>query len=767
MKPLWAISLHVVMLVVMAIGIASLQLRNNDDADLPTDDPIVQTNKKFEQIFGSKDRVLISLESEDAFSVASLTATREIADAFVGLQWVVGNEIKSLATVKNIEANDEGLEVGTLYGDEPLTPARALEVRGHAIANPLIQGRVVSEDGRASLILINVVRGSDQAHVFQDTYGILEPYRDRFKVRVIGDLILSEAIDRGIQADAVVLFPIAIVLQLVILFLVFRNVRLVFASVTATVVGIAWTMGIMGWIGYPVTVVTTSIPILISITAGSYAIYVVHTLLEERRAHVALSNAIDSAMAKIAYPLLIACLTSAVGSFTLIVFKVTAIAELGVVTAIGSIASLLVVVSLLPALLRLRSRDSLESARADDVQEGASRVSRWAQRMLTRLAAASVAHPVMTLSLYGALFIVTVLALTQLRTGANFAEYLPDGHPIKDDMAYFDSHLGGSRYFDLLVEAKDADGVQEPNFLRRVEAIQAYAQSLPEVGTTLSFVDVLKRIDGVIENKPAGEIPSTFDQAAQYLLLYSISSSPEDFSDLVDYDYRRIKIFIPVKTSEQDTHIEIYRKLRAFVASQDDGTITVEYGGNLLVWLAQMDYIITGKIQNIISSVLTILVLCGLFFRSARYAVLASAPIVLAILCTFGLMSVVGIRLEVSTAVITGITIGIGIDFSYHFLHHYRMAALERPGDVSGSIATAIHASGPAILFTVAVTVIGFAAFLFSAFTPIQNFGYLVGVNMVFSGFATFTMIPAMLALKRSTRTEPTVKTLGAIDASY
>lgn len=754
--PPWiAITAHLVLLAVMVLGISRLTLRNNDDADLPANDPIVQTNDKFEEIFGSKDRVLVSLESTDAFSVASLTATREIANAFVGLPWVVGNEIKSLATVKNIEASDEGLEVGTLYGAETLTPAAAKAVRHHATTNPLIHGRVVSEDGTASLILINVVRGSNQAQVFEDTYRILEPYRDTFTVRIIGDLILSEAIDRGIQTDAMVLFPLAVVLQLIVLYLVFRNPRLVAASVTTTVVGIAWTMGLQGWMGYPVTVVTTSIPILIAITAGSYAIYVLQTLLEERPAHASTLPALQTAISKVAYPLVIACLTSAVGALSLMVFKVTAIAELGVVTGIGTVAALIVVVTLLPALLRVRETPgALSGAKA--VPAGAAQVTRIAQAGLQRLARASLALPGWTLLAYLALLGATVASLSLLRTGANFAEYLPEGHPIRSDMDYFDARLGGSRYFDLLVEAPEKDGVQDPAFLKRVEAIQAYAQSLPEVGTTLSFVDTLKRIDAVLENKPKGAIPTTFEQAAQYLLLYSISSSPEDFSDLVDYDYRRIKIFIPVKTSEQETHIAIYQKLKAFVDAQERNGIHVEYGGNLLVWLAQMDYIILGKIQNIVSSVFTILVLCAVFFRSLRYSLLAAAPITLAILATFGLMALVGIRLEVSTAVITGITIGIGIDFSYHFLYHYRRASQEHPGDIRRAIAEAIDASGPAILFTVAVTVIGFAAFLFSAFRPIQNFGYLVGVNMIFSGLATFTLIPAMLAWRFRRTPAPT-----------
>jgi hydrophobe/amphiphile efflux-3 (HAE3) family protein len=745
MKPGVALIAHVSIIVLMLFGISRLELRNNDDADLPRTDPIVKTNERFEEIFGSKDRVLISLESEDAFSPESLVATRQIADAFVGLKWVVGNEIKSLATIKNIEPGDQGLSVAHLYGSDRVDREVAASARTKARANPLIWGRVVSEDGRASLILVNVVRGSDQAQVYEDTYRILAPYRDKFNVRVIGDLILSESIDRGIQDDAVVLFPIAIVLQLLILYLVFRDYRYVFACVGTTVVSIVWTMGIMGWSGYPITVVTTSIPILISVIAGAYSIHYVQAYLSESRQLTTAQEAVAAATAKVAKPILIACLTSAVGAFSLIVFKVAAIAEFGVVTAIGTVASLIVAMSMLPVVLR----STRGPYRVSSNKTGSAAVA-LSERALARLTDISTSWPATTLLLFIIIFVVASASVFQLRTGANFADYLPKDHETRKDMQYFDSRLGGSRYFDILVEANTENGAQQPEFLAAVADIQSYAESLSYVGKTLSFVDVVKRIDAVVQEKKDGDIPSSYDLASQYLLLYSISSSPEDFSDLVDYDYRRVKIFVPVKTSDQDVHQEVYRLIRKRVEEiQVKSNIRVEYGGNLLVWIAQMQYIITGKIQNIISSVLIVVVLCAFFFRSIKYALIAAAPIVLSIICTFGAMAWLGIRLEVSTAVITGVTIGIGIDFSCHFLYHYRkaIASSEFRGvdHVIAGVRSAVSSSGSAIAFNIAATVAGFSAFLFSAFKPIQNFGYLISANMIFSGVATFAMIPAML----------------------
>ena len=750
---MYLIAFHAFMILLMIYGISTLELRNNDDADLPESDPIVLSNKHFEQVFGNKDRVLISVENKSAYTPAMLEAVRDITNEFVGLSWVVGSEIKSLYTTKNITSTEDGLQVEPLYRDEQITDSGAKDIRRKANGNPLIQGRIVSDDETASLIVINVVRGADQATVYQDTYAILERYKDVGHIRVVGDLVLSEAIDKGIQLDATVLIPIALALQILVMYLVFRNARYVFACVLVNVVSILWTMGIMGLLSYQITVVTTSIPILIAVIVTSYSIYYVRAFVMARSHASDTTSAIVEAHQSVVKALSISSITSAIGAFTLIAFKVSAIADFGVITAIGTVVSALHVLTLLPMLLRTLDRQ--QNNLPEQSEPGDTIASRfaWLEVALQKWVLFVMQRPRMILAVFAMVIVVASANLFMLRVGANFTDYLPDEHQVKIDMQYFDNQLGGSRYFNIMIEANEEYGVQAPEFLRNVEAIQQYAETLPQVGNTMSFVDIIKRIDATIENKESGSIPDSFDLISQYLLLYSISSSPDDFSEWVDYDYRRIKIFIPVTTSEQEVHQVLYQQLDTFIKTELTKEEKYEFGGNLLVWLAQMDYIVEGKILNIILTLVFVVIICGLFFQSIQNGLVAVVPVIFAVVCTFALMAIIGIRLEVGTAVITAITVGIGVDFAIHFWHGIRLQ-LEKGMNLENALRITTHAIGMSIIFDILSNAIGFSAFILSSFQPVQTFGYLIVISMLISGIATFTIIPAMVALDRSRKTK-------------
>lgn len=744
-RPLYLIIFHTLMILLMIYGVSTLELRNNDDADLPESDPIVLSNKHFEQVFGNKDRVLISIESESAYTPAMLEAVRDITHEFIGLSWVVGSEIKSLYTTKNITSTEDGLQVEPLYRDEQITDAGAKEIRRKANGNPLIQGRIVSDDETASLIVINVVRGADQATVYQDTYAILERYKDLGHIRVVGDLVLSEAIDKGIQQDASVLIPLALALQILMMYLVFRNTRYVFACVLVNIVSISWTMGIMGLLSYQITVVTTSIPILIAVIVTSYSIYYVRAFAMARAHTSDVKPAIVEAHHSVVKALSISSITSAIGAFTLIAFKVSAIADFGVITAIGTVVSAFHVLTLLPMLLRLLDRQ--QKFPAEKNAPRSTLVSRfiWLEVALQRWVLFVMQRPRMIVAVFVMITVIASANLFMLRVGANFTDYLPDEHQIKIDMQYFDNQLGGSRYFNIMIEANEEYGAQAPAFLQHIDAIQQYAESLSQVGNTMSFVDIIKRIDAAIENKALGSIPDSFDLVSQYLLLYSISSSPDDFSEWVDYDYRRIKILIPVTTSEQEIHQALYQQLDTFIKARLNKEEKYEFGGNLLVWLAQMDYIVEGKILNIILSLLFVVIICGLFFHSLRNGLVAVVPVLFAVICTFALMAIIGIRLEVGTAVITAVTVGIGVDFAIHFWHSIRLQ-LEKGQSLENALLIATNVIGMSIVFDILSNAIGFSAFILSSFQPVQTFGYLIIISMLISGVATFTIIPAMVA---------------------
>jgi outer membrane lipoprotein-sorting protein len=304
-----------------------------------------------------------------------------------------------------------------------------------------------------------------------------------------------------------------------------------------------------------------------------------------------------------------------------------------------------------------------------------------------------------------------------------------------------------------MVEGAEPDAIKDPALLRKIERFQAYAESLPHVGATSSFADVIRRIHQEMNGgDPAFHvIPESRELVAQYLLLYSMSGDPGDFSEFVDYDYQRTKVRIMFDTSEQRVHRQLYEALNAYAAKEMGPDVKVEFGGDVMFWLAQMRHIAVGKVYNIIAGIAFVLLFCSLTFRSVTAGAFSIFPLVIATALTFGLMGFVGIRLEASTAILTSVAVGVGVDFALHYLINFRqeLARYEGPIDIEEVATRVFMVGGKPILFDMIANILGFSVLMFSSFLPVRYFGWLISLTMLSVGVATLLVMPALIAVAR------------------
>ncbi|MEJ2692185.1 MAG: MMPL family transporter, partial [Candidatus Thiodiazotropha sp.] len=265
-----------------------------------------------------------------------------------------------------------------------------------------------------------------------------------------------------------------------------------------------------------------------------------------------------------------------------------------------------------------------------------------------------------------------------------------------------------------------------------------------------SISDILTRMNRVINaDDPLMEkVPESRDLIAQYLLLYSMSGDPGDFADRIDYDYRRAKLQVMLKTSDQELHKQLYKEFDNYAQAHLKAGEKAEFGGEVMFWSAVVDYIVKGKILNILAAVTIVWLLCSLIYRSAIGGLFSIVPLAVCTLLTFGIMGFAGIRLEMGTAIITSFAVGIGVDFAIHYLSRVREESKKVPNIEQAAI-TAAGTSGKAIVYDVMSNVLGFSVFVFSGFVPIQYFGWLISLTMITVAIGTLVLLPMMLSLVR------------------
>jgi len=739
-RPIHALLLILLITLILGGGLSVLVVDNNQDSELPKSDEIVATNDRLDDAFGKKGIVLIGVkQNPNIYNRETLTLIKDLSDELVNIPFVIPDEIRSLSTLQNLKSREWGLERDPFLSAIPNTDKQWLRLREDIQTSKDVFGKLVSTSGTMTAISASLEEGYDQAEVSQAVFDLLSQYRSQgIEFYVAGDAIQAQEIDSGIQQDTGVLLPAALALIAACFFLTLKSLRGIFLPFSVVVLSIVWTMGAMGWLGLAVTVVSSALPALMVAVASSYGIHVMLQYYEQAQAHDSKQNVTLAAIRNIAPAILITGATSALGAITLIVFKVSSIQEFGIATAIGVLSATFLSITFLPAMLTILP---LKYSHKD------SRSERLFSKLLERGASISLRYRHAILGVTAiSLSACCYFGLSQLKYGQDFIEYFEEDHRLRIAFNELNANLGGARYLDVMVQSENEGGMLNPIYLKQVKSFQSQAEALPIVGYSQSFADIITSIHSAMNNNSESFniIPDTEELIAQYQLLYSMSGGPGEQSSIIDYSNQKLKIRIMLTSSEQEDHKRLYESLKSIAESTFSPELQVDFGGDVMFWLAQIKYIVEGKILNILSSILVVLIFCGLIFRSFSAGLLSITPLTIATILTLSMMGFLGIRLDVGTAIVTAIGVGIGVDFTIHYLKRF-LQELELGHSEAEAFRTTSSSAGKAIFYDTLSNVAGFSVFIFSAFQPLQFFGWLISLMMITSAIATLLVFPAII----------------------
>jgi predicted RND superfamily exporter protein len=277
----------------------------------------------------------------------------------------------------------------------------------------------------------------------------------------------------------------------------------------------------------------------------------------------------------------------------------------------------------------------------------------------------------------------------------------------------------------------------------------------PNVDITTSIAMVVREMNEVMnEGDPAfNKIPGTREAIAQYFLLYSMSGDPDDFDKLVDFPYQHAQVTARIDDTSTTISRNVVDYAQQYLNDHPDSPFTIVGGfADLLSELVRQ--VVRGQILSLLLSMVLVALLVALLFRSLMAGLLAATPLALAMALLFGLMGYLGIELNIPTAMLSSIMIGVGVDYTIHFLWRYRQE--RRAGlNPAAAVTTTLVTSGRGIVFNALSVVIGFSVLMISAFFPIRFFGILVVVSISACLIGALVVLPAIALIFRPRFLEP------------
>jgi len=534
----------------------------------------------------------------------------------------------------------------------------------------------------------------------------------------------------------------ALLITSLIFFYFFRSFRATLISLIVVMIGVMWSFGLMGLLGYEITVLTALVPTLVIVIGIPNCIFFINKYHQEYHKHSNKAKALQRVITKTGTATLMTNITTAVGFATFIATNNVLLREFGVITTINILAiytlSLLVIPiffsyipSPIPRHLGHLERESLTSFLS------------WIVNTVkyNRL---GVYITAICLLVFG------IVGINKIRISGSIIEDMPKKTAFFEDIRFFEKEFDGVMPLEIMINTKRKNGAMKGSNLRRMEELEQTIIDIPELSKPLSIVNIAKSFNQAYYNGNPDfyTLPSTNEE--MFLLPY-IKNSIKKTKDnqlksyiSADGSIARMTTFIKDENGEKMEAIEAHIRNKVdklFPSPRYEVIIT----GKPSVFQKGTQYLL----DNLLSSLLFAFFLTGglvaIMFRSFKMVLVSIIPNLLPLIMTAGLMGFLGIPLKPSTLLVFGIAFGMSVDDTLRFLAQYRLELSRNDWKIKKSVFATFDDAGISMFYTSIVLFFGFSVFMLSSFGGTVALGGLVALTLSFGMLSNLVLLPSLV----------------------
>jgi predicted RND superfamily exporter protein len=717
------------------------------DKYMPQDHPAFIYSDKAESWFNIQDGIIVAIENKNGiYNTATLDTLKQLTKRFQKFDEINKDDVTSLYTADNIIGTEDGMDVKRFFKRVPKTEAKLKKLQESVRNNEMIFGRLVSENEQVTVIIAEIADDVFTPEFYDEILEVAKmSENDDIKIYVAGRPIVEGEMALLGPADMKKMVPIVILVIFLVLFVTLRSFKGTMITLGVVFLSTIWAFGLMATVGIPIYAVSTMIPVMliaIGVADGIHLYSHLHTFVD----HNPQAGKLEATKDMIKHlwkPVVMTSVTTAVGFISLLTSEVYPVKYFGIFTAFGVMMAMVFSLVFLPAGIMIFGLPKAKKIDHNEDKEGHSH-----SKLANNFAAGVIKHKYVSIIGSALIVALSIIGMQKMWINSSFLDKFEKDSDIVLTDKFINENFGGTSSLNLILDAEGKKDVfKEPAVLKLVDKMQKDVDGqLAVVGNTFSLADYINRMNKVMnaDKEEFNTIPDSKDMVAQYLLLYEMSGDPENLNKVVDYDYEKLNITFQLK---KDDSKAINSALDIIHNYEDDFKkmgITMNYAGSGYKGLVFTDLILEGQIKSMILSLLIIIVLISAMFKNIKIGLISSVPIIITAVISFGIMGFLGIPLSTTTALLSSIAIGIGIDYAVHFLEQYRNNAAGTDDKMAVAQKTMAH-SGKAIIFNAIVVIAGFLVLLFSVFPPNRELGALVSLNMFTSFVGTLTIMLVLL----------------------
>ena len=754
--PKFILLITLLAIIASASGLTRLVKDTSMQAFIPPGHASLLADDKAREIFGISDPVAIAVVStsqETVFTPATLNIIRELSDAVGNLANVHPDRVASIATESSIRGEDGELLVDPYvpYGQITIEQAQASHQRWQAMEPH--RGTLVSDDGRAAVIMADVIDYQLSADTYEAVVAIIDDYEaPGLEFHIAGPSAVSGFLSQSISKDARKMQPLVFALVLSFIFLAFRRLQAMPGPLMVVAGAAGGSLGIMAWCGIPYYAITNSLPVILVAISVADVIHVLSAYYKHRSEDSSADShtLVVAAMTEMARPITLTSLTTIAGFAGIAACSIMPpITWFAIFAGCGVALAWLFSIFGLPCLLvLLKLRES-------------PAFTNWKRHKPSGVGRFLGAIALWSADRYGlvglALLLITAIALAgaaQTRFDRSIVDNFAVDEPIRIADEQINRTFAGTAFLDVIVETDEPEGLLRVDYMEKISALQSFFEQLPHVQKTVAITDYLGLLHRAIEEQPSQEsysraLPDSNDAISQYLLVYETSGDPTDFEEEIDYQYKTAFIRGAINTHYFSDNRHNVEALNAYIQNTfNEPGLSATLAGNVNIAYHWMSRLEATHFQGVAISLALVLLTATLVFRSIWDGIISVIPVSLTVLLLYAVMGYLNIYLEPATSMFAAIAIGVGVDFAIHLVDGMHVSLKANGDDLQDALTTALPPIARACFFNSAALALGFSVLMSSELPMLQRFGGLVTLAALASFLTALVIIPACFAAR-------------------
>jgi hydrophobe/amphiphile efflux-3 (HAE3) family protein len=719
------------------------EIESDMKAMLPADIESRINTDKIDELFGGTEMLMVIVKTEDVLNPETLTRTENISKQMKRIKGV--DKVLSLFELKNIKGENGAMIVEPAVRRIPKTEKQKEELRKEIKENDIVYGSVVSEDFTLTAVIALLKADVSDTFIVGEVRKLIEQNPGEDEV-VMGGLPFTRVqVTRSIRGDLRRLLPMGLLIMLLFLFVCFRQLRGVVLPFVVVIMSIFFSMGLIPFLGWKIHVISVLLPIMLIAIANDYGIHLIAKYQELNYkgnpfSEKELAMNIFSHLTK---PVLLTGLTTIAGMLCLLGHIIIPSRQIGILASCGILFALAASLLFIPAVVSLLPKAKSVIYSKNSRKPVLERMLRLFGKIVT-----SKPKEIIVFAAISALVVSIGIFFVVVDTDPN--KYYPKDHPIPYAAGLINNKLGGAQNVSVVFQGD----IKDPRIMDKIDNLENEIKQMAEVGYTTSIARVVRQMSRALNDKEEegyDRIPDTRNAVAQYFELYSMSGDPDDFEKMVDFPYEHALLTARLNTASTKKMDHVIDRLKKRTENDQD-VLLVGGFGSILSELAHK--VVNGQFLSLGLAIFVVGILLMILFRSVTAGLISAIPLALSIITLFGLMGIFRIELNVATAMLSSIMIGVGVDYTIHFLWRFRE---ERQNGLNPEEAAkkTLTTTGRGIVFNALSVIIGFVVLFTSSFMPVRFFGFLVIVSISSCLIGALILIPALCIVLRPKFLEP------------